>query len=232
MVDNLKIIAEKNGDILKTTSNPQFSSHIRFLSAKVQQYIAESSFIEDVVCVDNEVNNGPVQEIIMNQEDAGNILLIQPQTVECIEIVQEVIISAESRDLPIVNAIIDNINEISAKDQIVVDNNDAIVNNNVGNSKSIVSIVNDIAEKLETNNVTLEDVCASKRKITRPETDVYLKKLKYDSPLGLLKVNNSKYENIIYFTLYSFQKAGHFSRAEDLNEIESIKIISSKQKMR
>ncbi|CAO1358684.1 unnamed protein product [Diamesa serratosioi] len=190
MVENLKIIAEKNGDILKITSNPQVSSHIRFLSAKVKQYIADSSLIddkiEDVVSVNNEV-----QDIIINQEVAVDIPLIESETVECIEKVQ----CTESPDLPIeVDAINNNLDEISAKDQIVVAN-DAIVNNNIEpklpETSTIVTIAIDNSETLETNKETLEDVCSSKRKITIPETDVYLKKFKYDSPLGLLKINNS-----------------------------------------
>ena len=190
MVDNLKIIAEKNGDIMKSTSNPQVSSHIRFLSAKVQQYITESSLIEDkvenVVSVDNEV--------IDCSEITVDIPLIQLKPVECLEVVKEGDKCTESPDLPIENAIVNNIKEISAKDQIA---NGAIVNINVEpnlpeHSPTVVPITIDICETVQTNEVTVVDVCSSKRK--RPETDVYLKKLKYDSPLGLLKVNNSKYE--------------------------------------
>lgn len=186
MVDNLKVIAEKNEDILKATNNPQVSSHIRFLSAKVQQYIAESLLIDEkvveqvVVSVDNEVIT-------------VDIPLIEQKPVECLEVVQEGDESKKTPGLPIVNAIINN--EISAKDQIA---KGAIVNNNVETklpeTSTVVPITIDVCETVQINEVTLEDVCYSKRKVSRPETDVYLKKLKYDSPLGLLKVNNSKYE--------------------------------------
>lgn len=182
MVDNLKLIAEKNEDILKATNNPQVSSHIRFLSAKVQQYIAESLLIDE-----------KVEAINCNQEITVDIPLIEQKPVDCLEVVQEGDESNETPGLSIVNAIINN--EISAKDQIA---NGAIVNNNIEpklpETSTVIPITIDVCETVQINEVTLEEVCYSKRKVSRPETDVYLKKLKYDSPLGLLKVNNSKYE--------------------------------------
>lgn len=195
MVENLKIIAEKNDDILKTTSNPQVCSHIRFLSAKVQHYITEGTLIEDkmgnVASVDNQASNCSVYDI-NNQENTVDIPLTQPKTVECLEVT-----STKSPDLPLVNAIINNINEISAKDQIAVGNG-AIENNNVEpklpETFTVVPITINICNTVKNDEVSINDVCCIKHKMSRPETDVYLKKLKYDSPLGLLKVNNSKYE--------------------------------------
>lgn len=199
MVDNLKIIAEKNNDILKITNNAQVCSHIRFLSVKVQQYITEGTLIEDkvenVVNVYNEATNCLVHNIT-NQENTVDIPLTQPKSVDCLEVIQEVEKSTKSCDLSLVNAIISNVNEISAKDQIAVAN--GVIENNYVEHKlpdtfTVVPIIN-ICDTVHTDEVTMKDVCRIKHKMSRPETDVYLKKLKYDSPLGLLKVNNNKYE--------------------------------------
>lgn len=201
MVDNLKIIAEKNNDILKITNNAQVCSHIRFLSVKVQQYITEGTLIEDkvenVVNVYNEATNCLVHNITNQENTVNTILFTQPKPVDQLEVIQEVDKSTKSCDLSLVNAINSNINEISAKDQIAVANG-AIEKNSVEHKLpdtfTVAPITINICDTVHTDEVTIKDVCRIKHKMSRPETDVYLKKLKYDSPLGLLKVNNNKYE--------------------------------------